>query len=29
MPVYFAQPTDGGPVKIGCSADVPSRLPKR
>lgn len=24
--IYFAQPTDGGPIKIGCSDDVDVRL---
>jgi hypothetical protein len=24
--IYFAQPIDGGPVKIGCSDDVPARV---
>ena len=23
MPIYFAQATDGGPIKIGCSVNVP------
>lgn len=24
--IYFAQPTEGGPIKIGCSNDAPARL---
>lgn len=24
--VYFVQPIDGGPIKIGCSRDVPTRI---
>ena len=24
--IYFTQPTDSGPVKIGYSADVPARV---
>jgi hypothetical protein len=24
--IYFAQPTDGGPIKIGCTEDVSRRL---
>ena len=24
--IYFVQPTDGGPVKIGCSSNVPIRV---
>jgi hypothetical protein len=26
MPVYFTQPIDGGPVKIGHARDVPARI---
>lgn len=26
MPVYFVQPVDGGPIKIGHSVNVPTRL---
>ena len=26
MPIYFAQATDGGPIKIGCSVNVPFRI---
>lgn len=26
MSIYFAQPLAGGPIKIGCSDDVPRRL---
>ena len=26
MPIYFAESPEGGPIKIGCSVDIPTRI---